>query len=73
MVKVHLQERVKDEMLVNRLFFSPIPKTRLNSVVASADIGLMVLNNIPAFYYATSPNKFFDYLASGLPISCKLS
>src|SRR5207248_1302021 len=30
--------------------------------------GLMILRNIPAFYYGTSPNKFFDYLASGLPV-----
>ena len=28
----------------------------------------MVLKNVPAFYYGTSPNKFFDYIASGLPI-----
>ena len=28
----------------------------------------MVLSNIPAFYRGTSPNKFFDYLACGLPI-----
>ncbi|MNH38188.1 putative glycosyl transferase [compost metagenome] len=24
--------------------------------------------NIPAFYFGTSPNKFFDYIASGLPV-----
>ena len=28
----------------------------------------MILANIPAFYYCTSPNKFFDYISSGLPI-----
>jgi glycosyltransferase involved in cell wall biosynthesis len=26
------------------------------------------LENVPAFYYGTSPNKFFDYIASGLPV-----
>ena len=30
--------------------------------------GLMILDNIPAFYYGTSPNKFFDYIALGLPV-----
>jgi len=30
----------------------------------------MVLANVPAFYYGTSPNKFFDYLAAGLPVVC---
>jgi glycosyltransferase involved in cell wall biosynthesis len=28
----------------------------------------MILANVPAFYYGTSPNKFFDYIASGLPV-----
>ena len=28
----------------------------------------MILDNIPAFYYGTSPNKFFDYIALGLPV-----
>ena len=36
--------------------------------MASATVGLMILKNVPAFYYGTSPNKFFDYIASGLPI-----
>ncbi len=33
-----------------------------------ADAGLMILANVPAFYYGTSPNKFFDYIATGLPV-----
>ena len=40
----------------------------LNAIVASADVGLMVLANVPAFYYGTSPNKFFDYISSGLAV-----
>jgi len=28
----------------------------------------MLLANVPAFYYGTSPNKFFDYIAAGLPV-----
>ena len=34
----------------------------------SADLGLQLLANVSAFYYGTSPNKFFDYIASGLPV-----
>jgi len=26
------------------------------------------LADVPAFYYGTSPNKFFDYLSAGLPV-----
>lgn len=67
-VKQHLQERVKEEGLYNCLFYNPIPKVQLAKVVASATVGMMILKNVPAFYYGTSPNKFFDYIASGLPI-----
>lgn len=67
-VKQHLQDRVEAEKIDNCLFFDPIPKIQLAKIVASATIGLMVLKNVPAFYYGTSPNKFFDYIASGLPI-----
>jgi glycosyltransferase involved in cell wall biosynthesis len=66
--KDRLQERAKNENLTNCLFFDPVPKIELNRIVASADIGLMILKNVPAFYYGTSPNKFFDYIASGLPV-----
>lgn len=67
-MKQHLQERVKAENIDNCLFYDPIPKLQLAKTVASATVGLMVLKNVPAFYYGTSPNKFFDYIASGLPI-----
>ena len=36
--------------------------------MASTDVGLQLLANVPAFYFGTSPNKFFDYLASGTPV-----
>ena len=41
---------------------------RLAKNESNVDVGLMILDNIPAFYESTSPNKFFDYLASGLPV-----
>lgn len=67
-VKPQIIERAKKEQLDNCLFFDPVPKTQLKDIVAAADVGLMVLKNVPAFYYGTSPNKFFDYIASGLPV-----
>lgn len=66
--KPNLVRRVAEEELSNCLFLDPIPKERLSSIVGSADAGLMILANIPAFYYGTSPNKFFDYIAAGLPV-----
>lgn len=54
--------------LDNCLFLDPIPKHRLGAVIASLGCGLMVLKDVPAFYQGTSPNKFFDYAAAGIPI-----
>jgi glycosyltransferase involved in cell wall biosynthesis len=45
-----------------------MPKTELAGVLPRMDVGMMILKNVPAFYYGTSPNKFFDYLACGLPV-----
>lgn len=67
-MKTHLKERAKKEELDNCLFLDRMPKKELNEVMARADVGLMILANVPAFYYGTSPNKFFDYIASGLPV-----
>lgn len=67
-LKGELVRRAEAEGLDNCLFFKPVPKDHLNGILASADVGMMILANIPAFYYGTSPNKFFDYIASGLPV-----
>ena len=67
-LKNHLKKRANEEGLNNCFFYDSIPKNKLVKVLASADIGLMILANVPAFYYGTSPNKFFDYIASGLPV-----
>jgi glycosyltransferase involved in cell wall biosynthesis len=63
-----LMERATREGLENVVFHASVSKTRLAGLLASADLGLQILANVPAFYYGTSPNKFFDYIASGLPV-----
>ena len=67
-MKRALMERADREGLDNCLFFPPRPKEEIARVTASLDVGLMVLKDVPAFYYGTSPNKFFDYVSSGLPV-----
>ncbi|MEQ1866415.1 MAG: glycosyltransferase family 4 protein [Micropepsaceae bacterium] len=54
--------------LSNVIFAPPIPKTELASLMLGADLALQILADVPAFYDGTSPNKFFDYLASGRPV-----
>ncbi len=49
-------------------WIEPMPKQQLAEILPRMDVGMMILKNIPAFYYGTSPNKFFDYIASGLPV-----
>jgi glycosyltransferase involved in cell wall biosynthesis len=67
-LKSDLQSRAKQMGLENVVFHPPIPKAKLAGLMASADIGIQCLANIPAFYFGTSPNKFFDYIAAGLPV-----
>jgi glycosyltransferase involved in cell wall biosynthesis len=67
-LKPALIKRAKSEGLKNCFFLDPVPKAKLSGLLAKADVGIMALANIPAFYYGTSPNKFFDYIASGLPV-----
>lgn len=67
-LKPLLIKRADQENLDNCLFFDPVPKRELTSLIHGCDVGMMVLNNVPAFYFGTSPNKFFDYIASGKPV-----
>src|SRR5690606_35955644 len=60
--------RARREGLDNVVFHAPVGKDRLAGLMASTDVGMQILANVPAFYYGTSPNKFFDYLASALPL-----
>ncbi|RUO37296.1 glycosyltransferase WbuB [Aliidiomarina shirensis] len=67
-LKPDLQYRASELNLSNLIFCDPVPKNQLVGLMASADVGLQVLANVPAFYYGTSPNKFFDYISAGLPV-----
>jgi len=67
-LKAGLVERVKNEKLNSVIFLDPMDKKKLSSIMAGADVGIQCLANVEAFYYGTSPNKFFDYISAGLPI-----
>lgn len=68
MMKPHLVQRAKIEGISNVVFLDPVTKTRLAGLMQAADLGLMTLQNVPAFYRGTSPNKFFDFIAAGKPV-----
>lgn len=67
-LKPSLQARAQAEGLDNVVFHPPVSKAKLAGLMAETDVGMQILANVPAFYYGTSPNKFFDYIASGLPV-----
>lgn len=67
-LKPELQERAEREGLSNVFFQDPVTKSKLAGLMRAADLGMQILADVPAFYYGTSPNKFFDYIAAGLPV-----
>ena len=67
-LKQSLIDRAIGEGLDNVIFHEPVDKKRLAGLMASTDVGLQILANIPVFYYGTSPNKFFDYISAGVPV-----
>jgi glycosyltransferase involved in cell wall biosynthesis len=67
-LKPALQARAECEGLTNVMFHDPVNKARMAGLMAATDLGLQVLSDVPAFYFGTSPNKFFDYIAAGLPV-----
>ena len=66
--KSRLMQRAREEGLHNVVFCAPVDKLKLTGLLAATDVGMQILADVPAFYYGTSPNKFFDYLAAGLPV-----
>lgn len=68
MLKPALVSRAQSQKLRNIIFVNTVPKMKLLSLMRRADVGIQCLANIPAFYFGTSPNKFFDYIAAGRPV-----
>lgn len=66
----HLKLRIEKENIINCKIFLPVSKIKLKKIFNLYDLGIMSLEDIEEFYYGTSPNKFFDYIAAGLPVLC---
>ncbi len=67
-LKKELEGKSLEMGLNNIIFHPPVNKQQLADFMSSADLGMQLLANVPAFYYGTSPNKFFDYISAGLPV-----
>jgi glycosyltransferase involved in cell wall biosynthesis len=67
-LKPSLIDRVYREQLHHVCFHDAVDKFKIADLLRSANVGMQILANVPAFYFGTSPNKFFDYIAAGLPV-----
>lgn len=67
-LKPDLRARAAREGLDNVIFAAPVAKEKIAGLMAATDVGLQILADVEAFYYGTSPNKFFDYIAAGRPV-----
>lgn len=66
--KERLVRRALKDGITNIIFHGAVSKIELTGLMSEANIGLQVLANVPAFYYGTSPNKFFDYISASVPV-----
>lgn len=53
--------------ITNVRFRDPIGKNKIPEIFAAADVGLHCLADVALFHHGVSPNKLYDYMASGLP------
>lgn len=65
--RARLEARLRDEGVQCVSIHDPVPKKEMPALLAAADVGLMTVAPIPELQ-ANSANKFFDFLAAGLPV-----
>lgn len=67
--KEKLQNRVQEDKVTNVIFKGKVDKRYVPSILSRADLNIFCLEYLPnLFKYGLSPNKMFDYFASGRPI-----
>ena len=62
-----LEEYVKKFNITNILFKGKIGKKYIPNILSKSDLNVLVGNHIYLYKYGLSPNKIFDYYASGKP------
>ncbi len=68
--KDELQRMVQIRELGNVKMLSAVPKKSIPSLLNAADALVITLRSVDLFSYGVSPNKIFEYMASGKPILC---
>lgn len=66
--KKQVEALIKKYNLTNIRLFQPVPINQLAEIYHSADAGVILFGKKSKSYrFTASPNKFFDYIAAGLP------
>ncbi len=64
-----LRKLIGKEGLTGRVhFFDAVPFDEVTRYAMSADVGLVLHQNVSLNYYYVSPNKLFECMAAGLPV-----
>ena len=64
-----LKKLIKKEGLTDRVyFFAAVPFDEVTQTAMSADVGLVLHQNIDLNFYYVTPCKLFDCMAAGLPV-----
>ncbi len=66
-MKTHLEARVRDERIQSVTVYDPVLRKEMPALLSAADVGVVTVRE-KAGLEANSANKFFDFLAAGLPV-----
>lgn len=66
--KRRLQQRAFDEHIANVEFMDAVPKREIHTVMADADVFVVLFKDVALYRHGISANKLFDYLAMGRPV-----
>ncbi|HEY3414489.1 MAG TPA: glycosyltransferase family 4 protein [Armatimonadota bacterium] len=65
--KQHLESRIAGESIHSAKIYESIRKSDMPDLLSAADAGIVTVARLPGLE-ANSANKFFDFLAAGLPV-----
>jgi glycosyltransferase involved in cell wall biosynthesis len=68
--KAELQRKIEEKGLGNVKMLPAVPKSSVPNLLNIADALIITLRSVKLFSYGVSPNKIFEYMASGKPVIC---
>ena len=66
--KEKLIKKAREKAIDNITFLDSVPKSQIPSILQQSDLLMFCLRHLGIYKYGISPNKMYDYLASGKPV-----